>query len=1101
MKYPCLRRLRTLCAKSPLIACLGLAMMQATAHADQDVSGSRLADVNAPKQPDNSFVLARDKPSQREIALNETHSYRIVLVAGQYLNVIVDQRDADVEIRCIGPDGKRIGSVIRRVRTPVPTPISFIAAIPGEHRLELTHVKVRLSINKVPKFYEIKISELRPSTPYDVSRLSIRSSDWLEANKLLREGTPESRQKAFEKFEENLRRLRVFGDRRAEAAELDGLAAMFSTREPQKALYFANQALALYRDLGEVRSHISMLIISGINYGVLGELDKELGCYTEALALSRAMGDRDTELRSLDYLRMFYRGIGDKQKVAEINIEMEPLNSALAEEEKAALQVERAAALQKTREASDLVKQGTPQSRQSAFERYEDALRLFRTAGDREGEVETLIGLGRVTALQGDKKKALDLVEQAMLLAKANKTPYELGTSTLPFYSVGKAYEALGEMLKAIDVYTFMIKIFRARKVTSAETDLHSRISRLYESLDDKAKALEHLNLALQLLQSLLPYNESALANMRGRIAKIESDRGNLRESLVQIEATLELIERRRTKIVSQDIQASYFASSQRYYEFYIDVLMRLNKEHPSDGYAIRALQASERARARSLNEVLAEANTSISVGIDPDLLERRKKLQEQLNAGAALESGLNETPDQRDRTNRKLWELTTAYHQVEALIRRSNPKYAALTQPAPLTLSQLQNLLDSDTVLLEYSLGTERSYLWLVTATSFASYELPAQSTIEDEVKRLVGLFKDGKLWATNNQTASKYLPAATQLSQLLFPESARGLFGKRLLIVPDGALQYLAFGALPSLKTNNWRTIGAVPLIVDHEIVTIPSVSTLAVLRSKSEKRPAATKSVVVMADPVFETNDERISRPTLERSRLPRQENDLIPNSTAKTVTDLQRSVREVLTAETSDSAKIRIPRLPFSREEANAIFTSAPAGEAVKAVDFQANRANATGQAVSQSRIVHFATHGLLNSEHPELSGIILSLVNENGEPIDGFLRLHEIYNLNLRADLVVLSACQTGLGKEIRGEGLVGLTRGFMYAGASQVVASLWKVDDVSTAELMKIFYRKMLRERKSAAAGLREAQIEMWKSKRWHQPYYWAAFQLQGEWK
>lgn len=537
-----------------------------------------------------------------------------------------------------------------------------------------------------------------------------------------------------------------------------------------------------------------------------------------------------------------------------------------------------------------------------------------------------------------------------MLLVKANKTLYELRTSTLLFYSVAEAYVVLGEKLKAIDVYTFMIEIFRLSKFTSAEADLHSSISRLYESLDDKVRALEHLNRALQLLQSLLPYDESDLARMRRRIAKIESDRGNLRESLAQIEAALEIIEQRRSKIVSQYIRSSYFASSQSYYEFYIDLLMRLNKVHESEGYAIRALQASESARARSLIEVLSEANASIHTGIDPVLLERRKKLKEQLNAKAANSSGLNQTQDRRVESNHEIWELTTAYHQVEAQIRQRNPQYSALTQPGRLTLSQIQKLLDSDTVLLEYSLGTERSYLWLVTPTSFASYE----------------------------------------------------------------------------------------------------NVS----------RRPA--------------TRDD---------------------------LTELQRSVRDVLAADKSGNAKTVIPRLPFSREEANAIFSIAPRGEAIRAVDFEANRANAANQTVAQARVVHFASHGLLNSEHPELSGIVLSLVNKDGEPIDGFLRLHEIYNLNLSADLVVLSACQTALGKEIRGEGLVGLTRGFMYAGAPRVIASLWKVDDVSTAELMKIFYRKMLRERKSPSAALREAQLQMWRSKRWHQPYYWAAFQLQGDWK
>jgi CHAT domain-containing protein len=187
----------------------------------------------------------------------------------------------------------------------------------------------------------------------------------------------------------------------------------------------------------------------------------------------------------------------------------------------------------------------------------------------------------------------------------------------------------------------------------------------------------------------------------------------------------------------------------------------------------------------------------------------------------------------------------------------------------------------------------------------------------------------------------------------------------------------------------------------------------------------------------------------------------------------------------------------PRLVFARAEAEAILQGIPSGQSLKALDFKASRATAASQDLYNYRIVHFATHGLLNSEHPELSGLVLSLVDEGGKKQDGFLGLKDIYNLNLRADLVVLSACETGLGKEVQGEGLVGVARGFIYAGASSVVASLWKVDDLATAEFMKVFYKAMLNDKMRPAAALRYAQIAM--SKRWTAPYFWAGFVLQGQ--
>ena len=152
-------------------------------------------------------------------------------------------------------------------------------------------------------------------------------------------------------------------------------------------------------------------------------------------------------------------------------------------------------------------------------------------------------------------------------------------------------------------------------------------------------------------------------------------------------------------------------------------------------------------------------------------------------------------------------------------------------------------------------------------------------------------------------------------------------------------------------------------------------------------------------------------------------------------------------------------------------------------------------------LQQYRILHFATHTILNNRWPELSGVVLSLVDPHGEPRDGFLRLNEIYNLRLNAQLVVLSGCQTALGKEIKGEGLVGLARGFMYASSPSVIASLWSVDDRATAELMKRFYKAVLTKRVPPAAALRAAQIEFLSEKGWNAPYYWAAFTIQGEWR
>jgi CHAT domain-containing protein len=262
--------------------------------------------------------------------------------------------------------------------------------------------------------------------------------------------------------------------------------------------------------------------------------------------------------------------------------------------------------------------------------------------------------------------------------------------------------------------------------------------------------------------------------------------------------------------------------------------------------------------------------------------------------------------------------------------------------------------------------------------------------------------------------------------------------------------------------------------------------------VLRRELAGRKPAAKALALFADPVFAADDARLQR--APNAAKPEAQGT---NETRDIDQPLTRALREAGVAETG----LRIPRLPGTRREAAAITALLPEAQRKQALDFDASRATAISEELSQYRILHFATHGLLNSQHPELSGIVLSLVDREGKPQDGFLRMHEIYNLKLPAELVVLSACQTGLGKEIKGEGLVGLTRGFMYAGAARVLASVWKVDDRATAELMKQFYQGMVKDGLRPAAALRAAQVQMWKQQRWGEPYYWAAFVLQGEWK
>jgi len=306
---------------------------------------------------------------------------------------------------------------------------------------------------------------------------------------------------------------------------------------------------------------------------------------------------------------------------------------------------------------------------------------------------------------------------------------------------------------------------------------------------------------------------------------------------------------------------------------------------------------------------------------------------------------------------------------------------------------------------------------------------------------------------------------------------------------------LQYIPFAMLPDPvvggRSSPAKNIGQ-PLIVGHEVVSLPSASALAIQRTELAGRQPAPKMLAVIADPVFDRTDVRF------RAQASVPEDKLLAQTGIPTDT---RGLEHIADSSATDKGKLVIRRLPFTRQEADGLMALTPKNLSFRATDFQASRSNVLNGELAQYRYVHFATHGLLDTERPGLSALVLSTIDAEGKPQDGFLRANDIYNMKLPAELVVLSACQTGLGKEVKGEGLIGLTRGFMYAGAKRVVVSLWSVNDKATSDLMTEFYRGMLKDNERPAAALRAAQIEMWKHKKWQSPYYWAAFTMQGEWR
>ena len=619
--------------------------------------------------------------------------------------------------------------------------------------------------------------------------------------------------------------------------------------------------------------------------------------------------------------------------------------------------------------------------------------------------------------------------------------------------------------------------------------------------LGDVAAAKDYNRRARELFEELAPESEGYAESIAFQGGLAEQG-GNQDEATRLYAKAIDVVDRQLTQLGgSTDVRAEFRGKHSGYYAEYANLLVRQQK--PEMAFAVL-----ERSRARTLLEMLASSHVDIRQGADPSLIDKERLLQATLTAKTNRRVSLLEgehTAQQLAEVNREMNTALSEYQELEGQIRANSPRYAALTQPKPLSAQQAQRLLDADTVLLDYSLGAKRSLLFLLTATALDAYALPKRDDIEKAARHTYDLLTarnrsvEGETTLKRKTRLAKedaeYREAAATLSQMVLGPVAAKLGGKRLLIAADGALQYVPFGALP-VPTRDASEAG-VPLVADHEIVNLPSASVLAFLREHGQEqssRPA--KQVAVLADPVFDKEDHRVGKSQAANAT---QNKDGAADNVSESAEQLTRSIRDVRSG--AVPGEVGLPRLVFSRREAAAIMAVTKPGEGMEALDFRASRETALSKELGDYRILHFATHGLLDNEHPELSGLVFSLVNADGKPENGFVDLEDIYNLTLSADLVVLSACETGLGKEINGEGLVGLTRGFMYAGAPRVVASLWKVDDVATSELMAEFYKGMLSEGLPAAAALRRAQLEMQERKRWSDPYYWAAFTLQGEWK
>lgn len=880
---------------------------------------------------------------------------------------------------------------------------------------------------------------------------------------------------------------RLLDDRRPEAQALCDMGEVYYSRGDLKgALKLFQRALTIWTEIGDRGGEASARLNIGHAYTDSGEPQKASGEFEQAHALWRAKGDRSGEAFALMAIGANHTFFGRKEPARECQRQALRLLRAIGDRHGEAVALNGIARLYE--EVNEL---------QTALDNYSLALSIFERNRTKEFAAVTHYSIGRVYRWMGRIDLALKHHEESISLSR------ELGKRRMMAHAmmdVATIHASAGDTRRALGQYEAVLRLYKEIGDRRWQAKVLNSIGDVRFSSGDARAALGYYRQALSLYEVAKDSGgqASTLYNM-GQAARSASD---LDAALSNVESAIKIIESLRVQIASPTLRSSYFASVRKHYGLYIDLLMQLHAKRPSEGFAGAAFEVSENARARVLLETLSESATNIRQGVSPELLQRERFLQQLLSTKASYQSRLlsnRDTEGESEKVAQEIRQVTTEYQEVQARIREQSPRYAHLTQPRPLRLGELQQELGGEqTLLLEYVLGEERSYLWAVTSTSVESFELPKRAVLEGLAREVYGILiarqplpgeseKDREMRVA--KADALYEPRALELSRMLFGPVAALLGDKRILVVADGSLQYVPFEALPAPQSSHAATSEAgggtgptSPMMLEHEIVNLPSAAVLVALRRDQAPRQPADGSVAVFADPVFERDDPRVKSSGAQ--------------VTSGMVADASTTLRE-------PSADAGVPasaaRLPNTRKEAEDILSLIPSGTGSTATGFDANLSAAMGPGLGHYQVIHFATHAVANDKHPELSGIILSLVDEQGRSQQGFLQIHDICNLNLSATLVVLSACDTGLGKDVNGEGLVGLTRSFMYAGSKSVLASLWKVNDRATAELMEHFYRGMMKDGLPPAAALRAAKIAMWKQQPWRPPYYWAAFVLQGE--
>ncbi len=1019
-----------------------------------------------PTPPQRLYV---DQTVDEELKGGQSRSYLIVLEQDHFLDLVVEQRGIDVKLVFDGPGRERPIEIDSPNGAYGPERLVIVAEGSGDHRLDVVSGNEKAK----PGRFLLTLPPSRVATEADRRRAEAHEV-FAEGEALRRERTAETHRGAVEKYRRAIALWEELGDEPEQAQALNRLGRVHADlRQDDQAFELYERARTLHQQLGDPVEAARVLNLIGSLRRRRGETAQAHDAFRDARDAARQAEDRGTEAAALTNLANVHKTRGEYQAA------LDHYRAALEIWQELDLPLEEATTLQSM--GNLLIQQG---KLEEAADILEQSLAQRRSFGDERPDytVPTLNQLGFVYQRLGRIEEAFEMLNQALEQRRAQGHEHQVA---LALNSLGVAHRESGQPRQALGYFEQALDKLAAVKAPGDEATVLANAGRAHLELQAPREAAALFARATQLFHATGDPRGEASAHYGSAWALREI--GDLEGALGHLDTALALVEDLRTSSPSQDLRISFFATKQQYFDMKIAVLMQLAADPQATGAASHveeAIKTVEQRRARALLDVLGENRTGLRHRVDQQLLDQERELEDELNriekSLRALRYGIPATESEdREELVRRQNMLVVDLGVVRGRIREQSPSYAELVRPGLLTVQEIQQrVVGRQTLLLIYSLGEKQSFLWLIPKDGQAtSYPLGhGRREIEDAVLAAREILVTPSDWAEPRRRR-----ILDDLSRLLLEPVKDKLERNRLVFIVEGALQTLPFAALPEPSAGEDEE-DPQPLISRHEIVYLPSASVLATMREELGDRLQAARKIAIIADPVYNPRDERFSTAAPGTEPAPAEHRDL-----ERTFTDVG----------------LELKRLPYSGVEAQAIAEMVPGEQRrLLALGFDANRQTVLQEKLNRYRILHFATHGVLNTRRPELAGLVLSLYDRDKQSLDdGFLYAHEIYKLDLRAELAVLSACQTGLGKDVRGEGTIGLPRGFMYAGVPRVVVSLWQVSDQSTAELMKRFYERMLECRYPPSAALRAAQISMLQEEEWSEPYHWAAFVFQGEWR